>query len=84
MREKAYVDATYLQGGLLRIARDYDVPEYNLLDSYDPDHLELLRHRADRIESEIRDIISGQGVKIDEFDTLEEFLASEKGESYDI
>ena len=84
MREKAYVDATYLQGELLWIARDYNVPEYNLLDSYDPDRLELLRRRADRIESEIRDMIAGHGVKIDEFDTLEDFLASEKGEYYDI
>lgn len=79
MLEKAYVDATYLQRELLQIARDYDVPEYNLLDSYDPNRLELLRHRADRIESEIRDIIASHGVEIDEFDTLEDFLASEKG-----
>lgn len=83
MVEKAYVDATYLQGELLCIARDYGVVEYNLLDSYDPNRLELLRRRADRIESEIRDIISSHGVKIDEFDTLDEFLTSEKGEAYD-
>lgn len=78
--EKACVDATYLQDELIRIAQEYGVLEYNLLDSYDPDHLELLRHRADRIESEIRDIITSHGVSIDEFDTLEDFLASEKGE----
>lgn len=81
MMEKAYVDANYLQGELLCIARDYGVPEYNLLDSYDSNRLELLRHRADRIESEIRDIISSHGVKIDEFDTLEDFFAYERGES---
>lgn len=79
MNEKAYVDATYLQGELLCIASEYGVTEYNLLDSYDPDCLELLRLRADRIESEIRDIIASHGVEIDEFDTLEVFLASEKG-----
>lgn len=81
MMEKAYVDANYLQGELLCISQDYGVPEYNLLDSYDPNRLELLRHRADRIESEIRDIISSHEVKIDEFDTLEDFFAAERGEN---
>ncbi|MBQ2407710.1 MAG: hypothetical protein II312_13800 [Lachnospiraceae bacterium] len=81
MMEQAYVDANNLQGELIWISQDFGVPEYNLLDSYDPDRLELLRYRADRIESEIRDIILDHGVKIDEFDTFEEFFADEGWEN---
>lgn len=78
MIEKAYCDACYLQSELIAISPEFNIPEYNLLDSFDASRPELVRIRADRIEQEIRRVITDNGVKIDEFATLEDFLKSEK------
>lgn len=78
MVEKAYCDACNLQSELIAIAEEFGIPEYDLLDSFDAERLELLRVRADRIETEIHRILTDHGVKIDEFATLEDFLASEE------
>ena len=81
MTEKAFCDAAYLQEELIEVARHYGILEYNLLDSFDADHLEFLRLRADKIESDIRDLIDSKGVKIQEYDTLEEFLEEMENET---
>ncbi len=76
--EKAYCDASYLQYELISIASEFGIPEYSLIDSFDACRPEQIRNRADRIEQEIRKLLTDNAVKIDEFATLEDFLVLEE------
>lgn len=75
MVEKAYTDACYLQEEFLYIAQDYKVEELNLLDSFDKDNLSLLADRANQLEKIIQTILTGHGVKINSYSSIEDFLA---------
>jgi len=79
MVEKAYKDACYLQNELLYVAEEFRIEEMNLLDSFMPDDLELLVLRSNQLEEIIRGIITEHQVKINEYDSLEEFLTANGG-----
>jgi len=75
MVEKAYTDACYLQEEFLYIAQEYKVQELNLLDSFDKDNLSLLAERANSLEIIIQGILADHGVKINSYNSVEDFLA---------
>lgn len=79
MVERAYKDACYLQNELLYVAEEFQTEEFNLLDSFIPEDLNLLALRSNQLEQVIRQIITEHGISINEYDTLEDFLAADGG-----
>lgn len=79
MVEKAYSDACYLQSELLYVAQEFQIEELNLLDSFVPDDLELLALRSNLLEQAIRQILTQRGIPINEYASLEDFLAANGG-----
>lgn len=77
MVEKAYTDACYLQNELLYVAEEFQIEELNLLDSFIPEDLELLAFRSNQLEQIIRGIIADHGISINEYNSLEDFLAAD-------
>ena len=75
--EEAYCDACYLQSELLIISPEFNLPEMNLLDSYDANDLTKLSLRSQQLELLIRKYITDNGAVIAEYDTLEDFLHAE-------
>ncbi len=80
MVEKAYKDACYLQNELLYVAEEFQTEELNLLDSFIPEDLELLALRSNHLEQIIRQMITEHGIRINEYSTIEEFLAADAKE----
>ena len=74
MAEQAFCDAANLQSELMEVSEKYGIPEYSLLDAFEPENLLHLKLRADRIESEIRDILNAHGIRINEYDSLQTFF----------
>ena len=81
MVEKAYKDACYLQNELLYVAEEFQIEELNLLDSFIPEDLELLALRSNELEKIIRRVITDHGISINEYDSLEDFLAADSQSS---
>lgn len=76
--EEAYKDACVLQEEFLVIAEEFGIEELNLLDSFDPDDLSCLDMRSRKLEQTVREMILERGLRIDEYASLEEFLAANK------
>ena len=76
MVEEAYHDACYLQDELVVIAQEFQIEELNLLDSFSPDHLSYLDLRCQKLEQFIRSIITDAGISINEYASVDEFLAA--------
>lgn len=79
MVEKAYSDACYLQRELFYVAAEFQMEEMNLLDSFLPDDLELLALRANQLEEIIRKTLAEHQIRLNEYDSLESFLAANGG-----
>lgn len=79
MTEEAYIDACRLQSELLVIAQEFHIEELNLLGSFCADSLENLAARSLKLEQYIRQIIQENGIKINEYASLDEFLAENTG-----
>lgn len=79
MIEEAYKDACYLQNELLYIAEEFHTEELNLLDSFIPEDLELLALRSTQLEQLIRQMIAEKGIPINEYDSIDAFLAANGG-----
>ena len=77
MVEEAFRDGCYLQSELLIIAPEFGLDDFNLLDSFDAASLIKLKLRSQKLEKVIRDIITENGVRINEYPTLDDFLASD-------
>ena len=58
-------------------APEFNLPEMNLLDSYDANDLTKLSLRSQQLELLIRKYITDNGAVIAEYDTLEDFLHAE-------
>ena len=76
MPEEAFKDACYLQNELIIIAGDFQIGEMNLVDSFSYDSLDGLKLRSQKLEETIRRILSSHGARINEYASLEEFLAA--------
>lgn len=77
MVEEAYTDACYLQEEFLYIAQDFKMEELNLLDSFNPKNLSLLKNRADMLEKIILDVFKAQNIQLRSFANVDEFLKAQ-------
>lgn len=75
MTEEAYADACMLQSELAIIAKEFHFEELALLDAFDSENLEKLKARSILTEEKVRRHITSHGVKIREYESLDEFLA---------
>lgn len=78
MPEEAYEDACNLQSELIVIAEEFQIEEFNLLDSFFPDQLGHLSLRSQKIEQAIRQILADHQVRLSEYQSLEEMQAEER------
>ena len=78
MVEEAYTDACYLQEEFLYIAQDFKIEELNLLDSFNPKNLSLLRNRADQLEKIILDVFKVQNIQLKSYASVDDFLEAQK------
>lgn len=78
MIEEAYTDACNLQEELIVIAQEFRIEELNLLDSFHTGSLADLELRSRKLEQVIRGIILENGIKINEYDSLDDFLTENK------
>lgn len=76
MVEEAYKDACNLQSELLIIAQEFQIDELNLMDSFTANDLSLLDLRSRKLEQTIRSIITEHDIQINEYASLDEFLAA--------
>ena len=71
---KTYMWGIYLQTELFEVCADFGLPEYSLMEYYDPQNLAVFSAKADEIEAKMRAQITDHGGVIREYASLEEFL----------
>ena len=76
--DAAFVDVCNLQNELSIFAEEFGLGEMDLLGCFDVQDLEPLSRRAAELEKVIISAIEDKGIKIRNYDTLDDFLASEK------
>ena len=76
--DAAFSDACNLQNELGIIAEEFSLEEMDLLGCFDSQNLKPLSLRAGELEKVIINEVENHGVKIRQYDTLDEFLANEK------
>lgn len=74
--EQAFDDACYLQNELILIKDEYDIDKdkIDLLGYFNADDLSILQIRANELEMYVIEQIEKNGVKINKYDTIDEFL----------
>ncbi|WP_234121240.1 hypothetical protein [Clostridium hydrogenum] len=70
----AYISGTCLQDELKESSRENGLDKFNLMDAYNPKHLEKFKERAVELQKKFVKIIEENGVNIEEYDTVEEFI----------
>lgn len=75
-QDAAFVEACNLQSELNVVSREFPLKEMNLLGAYHPSELSALSSRATELEQYVVDEIQSHGVKLNCYDSLEEFLAA--------
>lgn len=78
MVEEAYTDACNLQEELIVIAQEFQIEELNLLDSFHADSLADLNLRCRNVEQTIRRLLLENGIRINEYGSLDDFFAANK------
>ena len=73
--EAAFLDACNLQNELGIVGEEFSLAEMDLLGCFDTRDLKPLEVRAAELEKAIISVIESNGVKIRQYDTLDEFLA---------
>ena len=76
--KRVFVDAISLQHELTIIKEEFNLKEMDLLGSFDFENLEVFKQRALELEQYIVFEIENHGVKINKYDTLEQFLEANK------
>lgn len=71
----AYVWCCLLQNELSEVGEEYGIAGLDIFSAYDPENLPAFRDRADLVEQRIVAAIEANGVAIDSYATVEEFLA---------
>ena len=70
----AYISGTCLQDTLNMASRENGLDKFNLMGAYDSKHLERFKERALNLQKEFVKLIEGNGVNIEEYNTVEEFI----------
>lgn len=71
---RVYMWGIFLQKELNDVCGDFGLKKMELMSSYDPDDLSKFVRCADQLEKQIREIITAEGGKINEYSSTEEFL----------
>jgi hypothetical protein len=74
--EKAFVWGCLLQQELNIVKEEFSLKEMDLLGTYDANDLHAFHRRAEELENYIAEQISNHGVELNEFKTIEDFLAA--------
>lgn len=74
MAEEAFEDAGYLQSELIIVAKEFQLEEMDLLGAFVSEQLEKLKIRSMELENQIRLIIEEHGIRIDEYESVDDFL----------
>ncbi len=72
---QAFAVACYLQRELMVVEKEFGLAEMDLLGCYQAENLTELKNRSIEFEKYIVDEIENHGVKINKYDTVEDFLA---------
>jgi hypothetical protein len=70
----AFMRGCFLQGELDIVSEEFGLEEFDMLGVFDANNLNACRERAQAIENRIVSLIEEQGVSIDRYDTIEQFL----------
>ena len=70
----AYISGVCLQRELNVVSREYGLNKFDLMGAYSANKLEQFRNRAMDIQKEFVKIIEENGVNIEAYDTIEEFI----------
>lgn len=70
----AYISGTCLQNELNEASMENGLDKFNLMDAYNSKHLEKFKERAVELQKKFVKIIEGNGVNIEKYDTVEEFI----------
>ncbi|MHB1483363.1 MAG: hypothetical protein ACYCYI_01745 [Saccharofermentanales bacterium] len=73
--EAAFIDACFLQNELTIVKEEFGLCEMDLLGYFDTTNLAALSTQATELEKYIISEIENHGVKLNRYDTLEEFLS---------
>jgi hypothetical protein len=72
--EMALTDACSLQNEMMIVREEFGLKEMDLLGCFDSNHLETLKARSVELEQYLVDTIESNGVKIDRYESVDEFL----------
>lgn len=70
----AYISGTCLQNELNEASMENGLDKFNLMDAYNAKHLEKFKERAVELQKKFVRIIEENGVNIEKYDTVEEFI----------
>ena len=70
----AYISGTCLQNTLDMASRENGLDKFNLMGAYDSKHLERFKERAINLQKEFVKLIEENGVNIEEYNTVEDFI----------
>lgn len=70
----AYQQACYLQSELLIVSSEFDLKEFDIISTYQPEDLAPLSAIAHQAEDYIRAEIQNHSIILEEYETLDAFL----------
>lgn len=72
--EMALQDACYLQNELMIVKEEFGLNEMNLLGHYHSNNLQQLKSQSNVLEKYVTDTLKKSGVKIEKYETVDDFL----------
>lgn len=78
-KELAFISGTNLQGVLDWVSEDYNIPEYDIISSYNSEDLMSFEQKSEAIRVEIAEFLKMKGLELKDFETYEEFRDANDG-----
>jgi len=72
---KAFIRSSFMQSELDVVAEEFGLNEMDLLGAFNANDLKAYRRRAEALEKQIVDAIESHGAVVEQYNTIEEFLA---------